>query len=252
MSVTNGLNRPEIINLSTTDTLITRLSNAVGIYQGVQPVLPTTYQQVQYIKIPQYSYPFIDLGIVPTADSTLTITGRCYTDSSFECIFGVFSDNGDEAFAVHSMVGASDTICLAFGSNLSYPGTAYQLDEKPPFDYEVRVTPYDVTMNITYINSGNTQTIMYNIGNPLTTLNKSIVLFGNNPPWGAPIYGNGEAYVSSFIFDDTLTNTHLNLIPCYRKADNEPGMYDIVNDNFYINTNDDPMSFLPFEVGPDV
>ena len=40
---------------------------------------------------------------------------------------------------------------------------------------------------------------------------------------------------------------HYHLIPCYRKADNVAGMYDIVSDVFYTNAGSD--SFL---VGPDV
>lgn len=39
----------------------------------------------------------------------------------------------------------------------------------------------------------------------------------------------------------------MRLIPCYRKSDNEPGMYDIVNDVFYTNAGTGS-----FAVGPDV
>ena len=46
-------------------------------------------------------------------------------------------------------------------------------------------------------------------------------------------------------YEDTIN--HSVFIPCYRKADNEPGMYDIINDVFYTNSGSGT-----FVVGPDV
>lgn len=41
-----------------------------------------------------------------------------------------------------------------------------------------------------------------------------------------------------------------DFIPCYRKADNKPGMYDLVNDVFYTNAN--TSASTDFIVGPNV
>ena len=39
-------------------------------------------------------------------------------------------------------------------------------------------------------------------------------------------------------------------IPCYRKADNKPGLYDLVNDVFYTNAN--TSASTDFIVGPNI
>lgn len=43
------------------------------------------------------------------------------------------------------------------------------------------------------------------------------------------------------------TDVVLHLVPCYRKSDNKPGMYDLINDVFYTNAGTGE-----FIVGPDV
>lgn len=52
--------------------------------------------------------------------------------------------------------------------------------------------------------------------------------------WGRYNYSPTPAIVYGFqIFH--LGSLILNFIPCYRKSDNEPGMYDTVNNVFYTN-----------------
>lgn len=57
-------------------------------------------------------------------------------------------------------------------------------------------------------------------------------------------YFYGKLFYCSFSIKDELIR---NFIPCYRKADNEAGMYDLVSGEFY--TNAGTGSFI---VGPDV
>lgn len=40
---------------------------------------------------------------------------------------------------------------------------------------------------------------------------------------------------------------YVNLVPCYRKADNVPGFYDVINSAFYTNSGTGT-----FGIGPDV
>lgn len=67
----------------------------------------------------------------------------------------------------------------------------------------------------------------------------------------------GEVYEDRFMFtgrmysfkyyDDGGNNLLVDLVPCYRKSDNKPGMYDKVHNTFYTN-----VGTGDFTVGPDV
>jgi len=52
--------------------------------------------------------------------------------------------------------------------------------------------------------------------------------------------------VKWWIFTKTITLL-VDLVPCYRKSDNKPGMYDKVHNTFYTN-----VGTGDFTVGPDV
>lgn len=55
--------------------------------------------------------------------------------------------------------------------------------------------------------------------------------------------------ISSYKYYANFANTQptLNMVPCYRKADNKPGMYDLVTNTFFVNAGTGE-----FTVGPDV
>ena len=65
--------------------------------------------------------------------------------------------------------------------------------------------------------------------NPTTTSN---TIFGN----GSSNYTSPATicYIKKY---DSSNNLVLNWIPCYRKADSVPGFYDIINNQFYTNSN---------------
>ena len=66
--------------------------------------------------------------------------------------------------------------------------------------------------------------------------------YGNAMSWG------GHYRIYSYVHKNNSTNDELmHLYPCYRKADNVAGMYDIVNNTFL--TNAGTGSFI---LGPDV
>lgn len=50
------------------------------------------------------------------------------------------------------------------------------------------------------------------------------------------------------LYDHTEERYVANYVPCYRKADGKPGMYDLTTDSFFVNRN----TGADFTVGPDV
>ena len=61
---------------------------------------------------------------------------------------------------------------------------------------------------------------------------------------GLANYLNGRMYYCKIYDNDLLIR---DLVPCYRKSDNKPGLYDIVNNVFYTNAGTGE-----FAVGPNV
>lgn len=74
----------------------------------------------------------------------------------------------------------------------------------------------------------------------------SFTLFGYNRISGE-VNCLGKSRIRSAIFFNENHNTTHNFIPCYRRGDNKPGMYDIVSNTFYTNAGTGE-----FTVGPDV
>ena len=73
--------------------------------------------------------------------------------------------------------------------------------------------------------------------------NQSVWLFNGNSDTNT-VKSKAKCYYAKIWEDDVLVR---NFIPCYRKSDNEPGLYDTVNKVFY--TNSGTGEFL---VGPEV
>ena len=81
---------------------------------------------------------------------------------------------------------------------------------------------------------------------PIDTQNKvSITLFRMRYSNGT-LYGEAVSRLYSFEYTRN-GETICNLIPCYRKSDSEPGMYDLVTGTFFTNAGTGA-----FTVGPDV
>lgn len=80
-----------------------------------------------------------------------------------------------------------------------------------------------------------------------TTPNKMAIFAcaqGNNNV--ITLYTQARIFSLQFLDDDVLK---IDLIPCYRKADNKPGMYDLVNNIFYINQGS---ATIDFTMGADI
>ena len=60
----------------------------------------------------------------------------------------------------------------------------------------------------------------------------TIWLFASNYNGGQNGSATCKMYYAKFYYNDVLVR---DLVPCYRKADNEIGMYDLVNGVFYTN-----------------
>lgn len=197
--------------------------------------IPAEYQLVEYLSKPSGKLPYINLQILASDIDVIRYT------------FMVDSTAGD-----WNTMGASTAYTFAGGLNLSdeiYNGT-------------YRFTAKASSTNIAAINSGVWYIATYNQGH-IQLENESGTILGQSTLqvqrptldlfiFNRNVNGNvrtdnlykGVNYKKVSIVTASLLN--VELYPVYRKSDNKPGMYDIVNNVFYTNQGPDE-----FTVGPD-
>lgn len=195
--------------------------------------LPAEYQEVEYIKVDPYSgNQYIDTRIAPKQNATrwefkikfdnITSQATSLMGSGWlngqRFNFRVFNNKFSAAFGdsfIDFGVRADNSIVHTVVIN-SYLSRYAELDG-------VRVT---------------------DTANPEYSENKSIFLFARNRSGGIDYYCKATIYSSKIWENGDLIQ---DLVPCYRKSDSKPGMYDLVTKQFF--TNQGTGEFL---VGPDV
>ena len=203
-------------------------------------ILPPEYQQVEYIEATD-SASYINPNIQINADSII------------EAKFLVL---GKSSNGVHT------DICGYSGSNgnflIRYEARSTYYNVARTYGSQIRHGLYlNLALNQIYeikINNGNGDCYLngVNVG--------AIPRDARNIPTAncfiMATYGlaNGQPYAAGKqrIYDYFRIYSNSNVIaremyPCYRKADNEPGMYDIINNVFYMNAGTGTLN-----VGPDV
>lgn len=188
-------------------------------------VLPADYQRVEYLESSGTQY--IDTG------SKLSDTSNVYL--KYQYVTGTVSGRvmGDATNAntkwLISCSGAIPTTSVQFGLDGQWvpSGGGFPI---PNYDVvEARTVGPALSATV----NGVTQTATYS-GSSFTTTNN------------ASLFKAGTGFAWCRIYRCQIDNTR-DLVPCYRKIDNVPGMYDIVNNVFYTNAGSGV-----FTVGPDV
>lgn len=184
-------------------------------------ILPNDYQQVEYIE--STGTQWIDTGIIPEISAInkpiINIKFRFTDISTLQRVFGV-----------HTNIGQYFQLFLNQAPNNSVFGIQ-AFNGEPYTTLDLNSNIYDLSINFendTLISNGETKTLTYsnNTASPLT-----IYLFGRNSAGTASTLAKIKLY--SFEYQDSTI--HKNFIPCYRKADNVAGMYDLVENKFYTN-----------------
>lgn len=166
--------------------------------------LPKEFQQVEYIQSTGTQY--IDTGYKVKANTDIEITFN--NASNVREPFGVVNNNN-----------------IAFVNTVSYfrlfGTTGLTVGDTGLGVYRtrgVKVYKDNVLM-------------MTCVGTPQDLLDRNLYLFARNTQNGIT-YGNAAIYRFKIFENDVLIYDY---VPCYRKLDNEIGLYDTVNDVFYIN-----------------
>ena len=216
----------ELPTLSANDTLIT--SKTAQTIEGVKTFtsrpqlsftarLPNTYQEVKYIQASGSQY--IDTGFKTTTEKLKV---------EFACAFpfgiaGMSLMGSNSPYNLVPYGNGNNTVAHWVGSSSGIMSV----------DYE---TGYN---EVVYILNNGSISCTINGATTSDTYSGSIInnynfyIFGKNGGGNSAERGNGyKLYYMKIYNNDTLVR---NLVPCYRKSDNEIGLYDLVNSVFYTN-----------------
>lgn len=191
--------------------------------------LPGEYQEVEYIE--STGTQWINTGFVPNQDTTINVSCMVTDNSKSQFIYGA------RAYTI------TDTYSLAYIPNGSQKGLRYDYGTDAIIA-NCQWSSSECTVNEKYyikqeknkrylngINKGEFEYKTFNCPCELyiftTNTNGEVGYNGNTLTISAKLY-----YMS--IYDDEQLVR--NFIPCYRKLDNEIGLYDTVNNIFYTNS----------------
>lgn len=210
---------------------------------GGGPLLPAEYQEVEYVEFYGAQYFSFPADFTTTAKPVLYTKSALTSDSgsSEMCIVGngtVGTSGSDrpEIYYSSKKLYVSQAALSGFyvtrDANGYIDGDGGNSGVVPVGVIAESVTAYGSSLAATYLNVSK-----YNDGYPYQFTGRLYrVWFGNDEG------GNGSGY---FAFD--YITRLFDLVPCYRKADDVIGFYDIVNDVFYTNAGTGT-----FGKGPDV
>ena len=189
-----------------------------------QPRLPIEYQEVPFI-IGQGSQ-YIDTGYV--LNSECRVQGRydLYgTSSELRSVFALFgsrNSNYNNTFAIFNVTAAPRT---DYGKTITTHSFSYVL-----INNRNRVD-FDLNAGIATVN-GSTYAFSDSL-KPFTCPSTALIFAahtGNTVDTRCP---KGEIVYIKITDENGIVVR--DMIPCYRKADNKPGMYDLANNQFYTN-----------------
>lgn len=208
----------------------------VGIYKGTTKIakiykgtnviyssskLPAEFQEVEYIETAA-SGPYINSNYIFTTRSQKIII-------EFESIYNY----GNAFFGSQTSSGRSNILWrvgnnLQFGIGNQSAGTvitSHTYNTKHKFECESLSNTYSCKLDNVYVKENESYT-----GTNITNLDTYI--FANN------LNGTPESPSSLRVYNLKIYDNNIlvrNFVPCYRKADNVAGLYDLVNGVFYTN-----------------
>ena len=189
------------------------------LIQQSTPVLPDEYQQILWIQAEQGAY--IDINYISDVNTSAKLIYELTANASGQT--GIFGINFNGCFKAEIRY-ATRWYCATPTKSIYYPTT---------FDNTGNIANQINTMIF------NNQGVILNgvedyrtrVYNP--TIWNHCYLFGlNNNNTLYESKGTIRVYSLQFFQNNNIS---LDFIPCYRKADNVPGFYDLINRVFYTN-----------------
>lgn len=197
------------------------------------------YQKVEYLKNDS-GKPYINTNIIPTSNMRIYIEGK--TSSNVSAPGFIFGSRNDSGSTINSemfwAITWNNYYCYGLGTARNTKVISANINENFTLDF-----------NCNYAHAVKFNNVL-SVNNDVNTLySQPIYIFGINT--GGTLdsqYVNGLIIKRFIVYEAYNTDTiKANLIPCCRKSDNKPGMYDTVSGEFFTN-----QGTGEFICGPDV
>lgn len=191
--------------------------------------LPSAYQEIEYLESGNSGNQYIDTQIAQSDGLIFEIDFQLTQLQRAVYFMGEYSGSSFYLYVANGNIGINAFFQTAFG--VSWTNTKLLADlNRHKLIYEISGGNLTVTEN--------EQTIL---AKPITTLSTASIKVAGT---------THSPSLSCRTFESKMTKAGVviqDLIPCYRKADNTPGMYDLISDNFFTN-----QGAGEFVVGPKV
>ena len=208
----------------------------IGEYKnkyGNYSILPSEYQEVEYLESTGTQY--IQTNISAATLKWFYIQAVITDINSYDIIIGVSYDDNKNSFSLQ-FNNFNQRAVFRWGNIENYGyivslGTFYELELGVG---HLKINNYTSTAPTSMVSDTRNIVIFGNYTNRTSTSVNTMYLF-RGKIYKCELYGMSDDLIGNFI-------------PCYRKSDSKPGMYDTVNHVFYTNQGSDD----DFIVGDDV
>ncbi len=185
----------------------------IRIKNNVTPRLPGTYQEVEYIQSTRAQY--INTNCKLTLNTEIVVDGMIISDGYFvvagtsgKYISGVYGDTGTSKIRARWRNGSSSNLTVTTSEDIGENRHTFKLNKTAFYMDNVNKGNFNSTYNF--------------------SVTDDIYIFG----LGGVSMSVGRIYSMTISDNGVLVR---KLIPCYRKSDNEIGLYDLANNVFYTN-----------------
>ena len=187
-------------------------------------ILPSEYQQVEYIQSTGEQY--IDTGVIGSDKINCSADFMLLELTSNNNVLSSGKSGGEIARGYLISTSGTNYFRLGYGSQLVSSNVLAEINTKYHWETEISTSTQRVILN--------NSEILSIISSQTFTVGYSLYIFANNQ--------NGAMGNSSIarLYSLQLTDNSVlirNFIPCYRKFDSKPGLYDTINSVFYTNAN---------------
>ena len=198
----------------------------------INNILPSEYQQLEYIQNSGKEY--IDTGIIPTNNTSVDITYQTDRINASQYIIGSReTTNSVIGYGINGSQSRSDWSVLLNGTT-STPMYSNVERNSNKWRIQLNIENGTGTWELTDLDENSTTVIDVTNKQVIATTPLNLFAFHTSN-----IHPSLKVYECKIYENKTLVR---HFVPCYRKEDDEIGMYDLVNNVFY--TNDGTGAFL--------
>lgn len=229
--------------LYTLDEMPQKIAAIEGGGGSGSSILPSEYKEVEFLQVDGSQYVITDY--YPTRNTN--IISRYYSPIGNKYVYGVRNSGDTASFSFMKAGGDSTLANCRIGSAIVQHSTFVNYADSSLKSIPNSVGTNSVYLKIVDVFSSTTKVDKFGDVIPEEfTSALPLYIFNCNQEGAATSSGlSGNLYKLTIKENGVIVR---DFIPCYRKSDSKPGLYDIVNKQFYTNAGGGEFSFPEYEI----